>query len=114
MEVAIALMCPGVPVIDWAIIQPWVSNMPQARSWLSRTIMLKAVRIRVSCCSLATASSRLQSTSKVTGSITVSFIGETHDHIQSLVDPGAPSLSDNERCFTLLHDCRTGEGVAGF
>src|SRR5262245_729704 len=114
MEVAIALMCPGVPVIDWAIIRPRVSNMPQARSWLSRTIVLKAVRIRVSCCSFATASSRLQTTSSVTGSIIASFIDETHDYVQSLVDPSPPSLSDNECCFALLHDCRTGEKVAGF
>ena len=37
--VAIALMCPGVPVSDCATIQPRASNTPQARSSDSRTIV---------------------------------------------------------------------------
>src|SRR6266568_8765783 len=63
-----ALMCPGVPVSDWAIIEPCVSKTPQARSCDSRTTVLKAVRINVTCCSFTTESKRFHSTSRVIGS----------------------------------------------
>ena len=66
--VAMAFMCPGVPVIDWAIIQPLVSKTPQARSWVSRTMVLKAVRCKATCCSLTTESTLLHNTSMRTGS----------------------------------------------
>ena len=69
MEVAMALMCPGVPLIDCAIMRPLGSNIPQAKSWLSRTMVLKAVRMSASCCSFATDKKRFQITSKLTGSI---------------------------------------------
>ncbi len=64
IEVAMALICPGVPLSDCAIIRPLVSKSPQAKSWLSRTIVLNAVRMSVSCCSLATDMKRFQITSK--------------------------------------------------
>src|SRR3989440_2141328 len=66
--VAMALMCPGVPVSDWAIIEPCVSKTPQARSCDSRTTVLKAIRINVTCCSFTTESKRFHSTSRVIGS----------------------------------------------
>src|SRR5215207_4765542 len=53
-----ALIWPGVPVSDWAIMRPRASNTPQARSCVSRTTVLKAVRISATCCSLTTAISR--------------------------------------------------------
>ena len=71
IDVAMALIWPGVPLIDCEIIRPLVSNMPQAKSWLSRTMVLKAVRISASCCSLATDRKRFQITSRVTGSMTL-------------------------------------------
>src|SRR3990172_11288791 len=50
--------------------------MPQARSWLSRTMVLKAVRMSASCCSLATERKRFQITSSVTGSMASLFINK--------------------------------------
>src|SRR3970040_1336681 len=99
-----ALIWPGVPLIDWAIIRPWVSNMPQARSCLSRTIVLKAVRMSASCCSLATERKRFQITSKVTGSMASLFIGKLHDNIEPFIHVGmAPSAHDHGR-LPLLDD----------
>src|SRR5258705_13126952 len=105
-------MWPGVPLIDCAIIRPLVSNTPQAKSWLSRTIVLKAVRMSASCCSLATESSRFQITSSATGSIPLLAIGELHDDVQVLVHPAAPARADDQRRFALLQDRRPAEGRA--
>src|SRR5262249_8314709 len=88
---------------------PLVSKTPQARSWLSRTIVLKAVRISASCCSLATESSRFHTTSSVTGSIPLLATGELHDDIQLIVDAAAPARADDQRRFALFHDRRSGK-----
>src|SRR5262245_60550469 len=103
-------MCPGVPLSDCAIIRPLVSNKPQARSWLSRTMVLNAVRMSVSCCSLATDKKRLQMTSKVTGSIALLSIAQLHDHIEAIVHAGASTHSDDQRRLALLDDGRSGKG----
>src|SRR5262245_43915526 len=102
-------MCPGVPLSDCAIIRPLVSNKPQARSWLSRTMVLNAVRMSASCCSLATDKKRLQMTSKVTGSIALLSIAQLHDHIEAIVHAGAPSHADDQCRLVFLHDGRSGE-----
>src|SRR4029077_14813697 len=52
---AIELTWPGVPVTAWASIRPCRSKTPADRSPHSRTIGLKAVRIRVCACSSTTA-----------------------------------------------------------
>src|SRR5258706_13823308 len=99
-------MWPGVPLIDCAIIRPLVSNTPQAKSWLSRTIVLKAVRMSASCCSLATESSRFQITSSATGSIPLLAIGDLHDDVQVPAHPAAPPGADDRRRFAPLQDRR--------
>src|SRR5688572_20651025 len=109
IEVAMALIWPGVPLSDCAIIRPLVSNSPQAKSWLSRTIVLNAVRISVSCCSLATDMKRFQITSRVTGSIALFSIAQLHDDIQSIIHPRMPARADDQRRFPLLDDRRPGE-----
>lgn len=68
MQVAIALMCPGVPVTACAIIFPRVSNTPAERSPDSRTMVVNEVRISAAACSLTTAISRFQRISSVIGS----------------------------------------------
>src|ERR1043165_9652689 len=55
---AIELTWPGVPVTAWASMRPSRSNTPAERSPHSRTIGLKAVRIRICACSTTTAISR--------------------------------------------------------
>ena len=109
IDVAMALICPGVPLSDCAIIRPLVSNKPQAKSWLSRTIVLKAVRMSVSCCSLATDMKRFQITSSVTGSIALFSIAQLHDNVQSIIHPRMPAPADDQRRFALLDNRRSGE-----
>src|SRR3989338_2783594 len=116
IEVAMALMWPGVPLTDWAIILPLVSNIPQARSWLSRTIVLKAVRISASCCSVATERRRFQMTSRVTASSACPepdrralLIGELHDDVEPVVDPAAPAGADDQSGFALFDNGRPGK-----
>src|ERR1700730_6567997 len=112
MEVAIALMWPGVPVTDCAIIRPCLSNTPQASSWLSRTIVLKAVLVRTFCCSLATERSRFQMSSSFTESSNVSCIRELHDHIEVLVHTGLSSAPDHQSRLAFLDNRRTTETSA--
>src|SRR5688572_32732825 len=107
MDDAMALMWPGVPLIDCAIMRPFVSNMPQAKSWLSRTIVLKAVLMSASCCSLATERKRFQITSKVTGSIASLFIGKFHDDVQTRINMSPASRADHDRGFALLDTAGT-------
>src|SRR5262249_42372662 len=109
IDVAMALMWPGVPLIDCAIIRPLVSNMPQARSWLSRTMVLKAVRMSASCCSLAAARSRFQITSSVMGSIGLRATLQFHHDIQLLVDLRSGTDADDQGRLALLHDRRAGK-----
>ena len=66
--VAIALMWPGVPLRDWRIMFPALSNTPQARSSDSRTIVLKAVVTSVACCSSRIDSRRLEASPTTSGS----------------------------------------------
>src|SRR6266545_1035037 len=105
IEVAMALIWPGVPLSDWAIILPLVSNIPHARSWLSRTIVLKAVRMSASCCSLATERKRFQITSRATGSIVLVSMGQLHDHIESFIHP-RPSAHANDQSRLPFFDDR--------
>src|SRR5262245_5466593 len=106
IEVAIAFMCPGVPLMDCAIIRPRVSKMPQARSWLSRTIVLNAVRIRASCCSLATDRRRFQTPSKVTGSIALPSIAKLHYNIKIFVYSSATARTYDQGRLAFLDNCR--------
>ncbi len=69
MQVAIELMCPGVPVTAWAIMLPRVSKTPADRSPDSRTTVVNDVRISAVACSLTTEIRRFQRTSRVIGSI---------------------------------------------
>ena len=99
-----ALIWPGVPLIDCAIIRPLVSNMPQARSWLSRTMVLKAVRMSASCCSLATDRKRFQITSRVTGSMLYfpSLNSTTTLSLSSTrARPRAPTINVDSRSSTI-------------
>src|ERR1044072_1578254 len=57
-EAAMELTWPGVPVTAWASMRPSRSKTPADRSPHSRTIGLKAVRIKVCACSSTTAISR--------------------------------------------------------
>src|SRR5436305_4406270 len=75
MQVAIELMCPGVPVIAWAIMLPRVSKTPAERSPDSRTTVVKEVRISAVACSLTTEMRRFQRTSRVMGSMAVGGMG---------------------------------------
>src|ERR687895_1119805 len=108
-----ALIWPGVPLIDCAIMRPSMSNIPQARSWLSRTMVLKAVRINASCCSLATDNNRFQTTSKVTGSMTSLFIGKLHDHIEPFVHASVAVSAHDQSRFALLDNGRSMELHSG-
>src|SRR5579885_918037 len=113
--VAMALMWPGVPVMDCASMRPCVSKTPQARSCDSRTMVLKAVRMRAICCSLTTASSRFQSTSRVTGSsarVSTAML-PPHHHIPQWVHFGPGAGADDEGRFLLLDDRRALERRAG-
>src|SRR5690349_9481808 len=94
-------------------MRPFVSKIPQARSWLSRTIVLNAVRMRASCCSLATESRRFQTTSSVTGSIPLLATGELHDDVELIVDAAATASADDERRLALLDNRRAAERRAG-
>src|SRR5216683_2069056 len=80
IQVAMALMWPGVPVSDWATMLPAVSKTPQARSCDSRTTVEKAVRISAAFCSLVTDSSRLHNPSRAIGSMVIR------------IEPGDPRL----------------------
>src|SRR5262245_24646278 len=106
IEVAIAFMCPGVPLMDCAIIRPRVSKMPQARSWLSRTIVLNAVRISASCCSLATDRRRFQTTSSVTGSIGLPSIAKLHYNIKIFIYSSATVRTYDQGRLAFLDNCR--------
>src|SRR5262245_7051549 len=109
IEVAIALMCPGVPLIDWPIIRPRVSKIPQARSWLSRTMVLNAVRISASCCSLATDRRRFQTTSSVTGSIALPSIAKLHYNIKIFVYASATARTHDQGRLAFLDNCGPGK-----
>ena len=69
MQVAIGLMCPGVPVTAWAIMRPRRSNTPADRSPASRTIEVNDVRINAAACSLTTLIRRFHSTSSTSWSM---------------------------------------------
>src|SRR6266508_396635 len=87
-------------------MRPFVSNMPHARSWLSRTIVLKAVRISASCCSLATERKRFQITSSVTGSMVLVPMGQLHDDIESFIHPCATAHANDQSRLLFLDDRR--------
>src|SRR6266567_3654765 len=68
MHLAIELMCPGVPVTAWASRLPRASNTHADRSPASATGGENDVRTRAAACSFTIAMSRLQNTSRVSGS----------------------------------------------
>src|SRR3954468_6601935 len=74
MQVAIELMWPGVPVTAWAIMLPRRAKTPAERSPDSRTTVVNEVRIRAAACSLTTAISLFQRTSRVIESIGVRVV----------------------------------------
>src|SRR3954452_15329170 len=104
MQVAMALMWPGVPVSDWAIMLPAVSNTPQARSCDSRTTVENAVRMSAACCSLVTDSSRLQSTSRAIGSICVGDV-----EIAEVIDVNPRAGADDGGRLALFDDGWSGQ-----
>src|ERR1700682_6396953 len=106
MHVAIALMCPGVPVSDWATMLPAVSKTPQARSCDSRTTVEKAVRISAACCSLVTDSRRLHNTSSAIGSIVIS---KPDTQVTGFVDLDPRAGADNGGRLAFFDDGRTLE-----
>ena len=60
---AMVLMWPGVPVTAWASMRPSGANIPAEMSPHSRTMGLKAVRMRTWACSSTTAWRRVHITS---------------------------------------------------
>src|SRR5688572_15824288 len=114
IEVAMALIWPGVPLSDCAIMRPLVSNRPQAKSWLSRTIVLNAVRISASCCSFATDMKRFQITSNVTGSIALCFIAQLRDNVETFIDLRTSAHADDQGRLALLDNRRTVKLHSGF
>src|SRR3954468_13047391 len=92
MQVAIELMWPGVPVTAWAIMLPRRSKTPAERSPDSRTTVVNEVRIRAAACSLPTAVSRFQRTSRVIGSMVVRAVSVVPASCQSQSPrvPGEP------------------------
>src|SRR6266568_7601829 len=111
IQVAMALIWPGVPVSDWATMLPAVSKTPQARSCDSRTTVEKAVRISAACCSLVTDSSRLHNTSRAIGSIVIS---QPHTEISGVVDFDAGAGADDGGRLAFFDDGRTPEARAGY
>src|SRR6476620_3031380 len=108
MQVAIELMWPGVPVTAWAIMLPRRSKTPAERSPDSRTTVVKLVRIKAAACSLTTAISRFQRTSRVIGSMVVreaviivlraiSQVPRVPDHPYEDADPGGDTDDDHRR-----------------
>src|ERR687890_188801 len=90
MQVAIELMWTGVPVTAWAIMLPRRSKTPAERAPDSRTTVVNEVRIRAAACSLTTAISRFQRTSRVIGSMVVRVV------------------------ISLLHYCASGDRHSGY
>src|SRR3982074_330915 len=101
IQVAMALMWPGVPVSDWATMLPAVSKTPQARSCDSRTTVEKAVRISAACCSLVTDSKRLHRTSRAIGSMLISY---PHVEVTVFVDLDPRAGADDGGRFAFLDD----------
>src|SRR5438105_2505740 len=102
-------MWPAVPVTAWASIRPRASKTAADRSPTSRTMGVKEVRIRAAACSLATATSRLQRISRVTGSSAARLRLATADLDQDvavLVGTGAAAEADDQRRLPLLDDGR--------
>src|SRR4029077_21181297 len=75
-------------------------------------MVLKAVRISASCCSLATDRNRFQMTSKVTASIALVSIDKLHHYIEPFIDAGASPGTDNQRRFAFFDNRRSGELLA--
>src|SRR5262245_35281290 len=103
-----ALIWPGVPVSDWAIIDPRVSKIPHARSWVSRTTVLNAVRIRVTCCSLATDNRRFQRISSAMVSSAMS-----HHELAPVIDPALGARTDHDGRLPFFDNRGSVEGVTG-
>src|SRR5215471_11421108 len=95
-------------------MRPLVSNRPHARSWLSRTMVLKAVRISASCCSLATDKNRFQMTSNVTASIALVSIDKLHHHVEPFIDACMPAGTYDQCRFALFDNRWAGELLAGY
>src|SRR6476620_7316513 len=119
MQVAIELMWPGVPVTAWAIMLPRRSKTPAERSPDSRTTVVNEVRIRAAACSLTTAISRFQRTSRVIGSMVVRAVIVVPASFQSQSPrvPGEPEkdpdpggdADDDHRGIHQLRDVHAGE-----
>src|SRR6266851_551672 len=113
------LTWPGVPVTAWASMRPSRSNTPAERSPHSRTIGLKAVRIRVCACSSTTAISRFHMICRsirptlldwlIEGSSRVLAI---HDDTAGCIDMRGKTGGNIGRGFVLGDDRRPGEDTA--
>src|SRR5919198_1554513 len=100
-------MWPAVPVRACATISPWASNTAAERSPTSRTMGVNEVRIRAAACSLATATSRLQRISSVTGSSAAGLRLATADlqkNVAVSVSPRAAARTHDQRRLPLLDD----------
>src|SRR5579875_1612756 len=111
-------MWPAVPVTAWASMFPRASNTAAERSPTSRTMGVKEVRMRAAACSLATAISRLQRISRVTGSRGEPRAGsgaaiELHHQVALAVDPGPAPGTDHCRRLALLDHGWPLDHVAG-
>src|ERR1043166_4867639 len=77
-------------------------------------MVLNAVRISASCCSLATDKNRFQITSKVTGSMALAFISELYNNIVSLIYSRPATGTHHERRLALFNNRRSVEVVTRF
>src|SRR5260370_34175705 len=113
------LTWPGLPVTAWASMRPSRSNTQAERSPHSRTIGLKAVRIRVCACSSTTAISRFHMICRsirptlldwlIEGSSRVLAI---HDDTAGCIDMLGKSGRNVRRGFVLRDDRLPGQGTA--
>src|SRR6266404_988777 len=110
---------PGVPVTAWASMRPCRSNTPADRSPHSRTIGLKAVRIRVCACSSTTAIRRFHMICRSIRPTLLDWLMAfssrvlaVHDDTARRVDMGSKTRGDIGRGLVLGDDGRAGKGAA--
>src|SRR5438876_886789 len=113
---AIELTWPGVPVTAWASMRPERSKTPAERSPHSRTIGLKAVRIRVCACSSTTAMRRFhmiwrsiwpmlfEVMAQLSFRVRAGGLPAFQDDAPGAVDDGIEASRDESRCLVLGDD----------
>src|SRR5260370_25413241 len=110
---------PGVPVTAWASMRPCRSNTPADRSPHSRTIGLKAVRIRVCACSSTTAIRRFHMICRSIRPTLLDWLMRCssrvlaiHDDTAGCIDMRGKTGGNIGRGFVLGDDGRPGEDTA--